>query len=64
MKWLNTYNNILFAIIGTLAIIALLFVVFTSLSLFGGSDPGNRSIEQDSLKKDMITKNMDLDSPM
>ena len=61
MKWLNTYNNILFAVIGTLAIIALLFVAFTSLSLFSGSDPGNRGIEQDPLKKNMITQNDEMD---
>lgn len=61
MKWLKTYNNILFAVIGTLTIITLVFVAFTSLSLFSGSGPDNRGIEQDPLKKDMITENEDID---
>jgi len=47
MKWINTYNNILFASLGTLSIIVLLFVAVTSLSLFRGSDADNRGINQD-----------------
>ena len=52
MKWLNTYNNILFAAIGTLSIIVLVFVAFTSLSIFSDSGGENRGIEQESITID------------
>ena len=47
MKWLNTYNNILFATIGTISILILLFVAITSLSIFSGSGADNRGIDQE-----------------
>jgi len=52
MKWLNTYNNILFATIGTLSIVVLAFAAFTSLSLFSGNGGENRGIDQEPLTND------------
>ena len=54
MKWLNTYNNILFAAIGTLSIIIVVFVALTSLNLFSGSTPDNRGIDQEPVVDDEV----------
>ena len=51
MKWLNTYNNILFASLGTLSIIVLLVVVITSFNLFSGNGGNNRGINQDPVEE-------------
>jgi hypothetical protein len=58
MKWLNKYNNVLFAILGTLAIIVLLIAAFTSLSLFTASEPDNKGIDHASPVHDDL-KNQD-----
>lgn len=51
MKWLSTYNNILFASIGTISILVLAFVALTSLSLF--SDNGDqRGINQEPVENE------------
>ena len=47
MKWLNTYNNLLFAALGTLSIIVLAFVAISSLSLFSDNGGDNRGINQE-----------------
>jgi hypothetical protein len=52
MKWLNTYNNILFAFLGTLAIVVLLIGALASLVLYIGSGEENFGITQDPIEKD------------
>ena len=47
MKWLNTYNNLLFAGLGTLAVIILVIVAITSLSIFSDAGAENRGIDQE-----------------
>lgn len=50
MKGLNTYNNILFAALGTIAVIVLIIVALTSLSIFFESGAENRGIDQEAVQ--------------
>ena len=52
MKWLNTYNNLLFAGLGTLAVIILLIVAITSLSIFSNAGAENRGIDQETVQNE------------
>jgi hypothetical protein len=52
MKGLNTYNNILFAALGTIAVIVLIIVALTSLSIFFESGAENRGIDQEAVQDD------------
>jgi hypothetical protein len=52
MKWLNTYNNILFATLGTLAIVVLIFAAITSIILFIGNAAENRGFIQDPIEEE------------
>lgn len=63
MKWLNTYNNLLFAALGTLSIIILAFVAISSLSLFSDNGGDNRGINQepDSIEEGLTADNEDIE---
>jgi hypothetical protein len=52
MKWLNTYNNILFAGIGTISILVLAFVALSSVSLFSNNDGAQRGINQEPVQNE------------
>lgn len=52
MKWLNNYNNILFATIGTISIFIVAFAALSSLSLFRGSEAENRGIDQETAQNE------------
>ena len=52
MKWLNTYNNVLFASIGTISILVVAFVALTSLSLFSNNDADQRGINQEPVQNE------------
>ena len=52
MKWLNTYNNILFAALGSISVIVLLILAITSLSIFSESGAENRGINQETVQNE------------
>jgi len=55
MNWLSKYNNILFAILGTICIIFLFILAVSSLNLFSSFKSDNRGVEQEIGQPDSIT---------